>query len=105
MSDVVREHPDGSVVSVRAQPGASRAAIVGLHGDALKVRVCSPPVDGRANDELVALLAASLDVREREITVIAGHASRSKHVVVHLPPHEVLRRLAPWISPVGGQQR
>lgn len=90
---------------MRAQPGASRAVVVGLHGDAVKVKVCSPPVDGRANDELVALLAAALGLREREVAVVAGHSARSKQVLVGLPPDEVLRRLAPWIGPVRAEQR
>ena len=56
MTVLVRPHPGGSVVVVRLQPGAHRAEVVGAQGDALKVRVCSPPTDGRANAELLEVL-------------------------------------------------
>jgi uncharacterized protein (TIGR00251 family) len=102
---IVRAHPDGAVVAVRAVPGASVAGVLGRHGDELRVRVCSPPVDGRANDELCAVLAKVLGLRVRAVTVVGGHTSRSKHVLVAMPYHDVVTRLAPWIGPneaVGG---
>ena len=68
----VRAHPDGAVVAVGAVPGSSTAAIVGLHGEGLRIRVCSPPVDGRANDELCAVPAGALGLRLREVTVLSG---------------------------------
>ena len=98
------EHPlraDGSStrVHVRAQPGASRAAVVGVHGGELKVRVCSPPVDGRANDEVCAVLAEVVGVKVREVTLVAGHTSRSKVLLVAAPLSTVERALAAWIGP------
>ncbi len=56
----MRAHSQGATVAVRAVPGASRAKVVGLHGDELRIRVCSPPVDGRANVELCTVLADAL---------------------------------------------
>ncbi len=88
-------------MAVRAVPGASRAAVAGMLGDALRIRVCSPPVDGRANDELCAVLAEVLGVRRREVRVAAGHTSRSKQLVVSLPAEEVVRRLG---SVIGGSE-
>lgn len=88
-------------MAVRAVPGASRAKVVGLHGDELRIRVCSPPVDGRANVELCTVLADTLGVRTREVTVVAGHTARSKQLLVALPPDEVRRRLEPVISGSG----
>lgn len=101
----VRPHPDGAVVAVRAVPGASRASIVGLHGGELRVRVCSPPVDGRANGELCAVLADALGLRVREVHVVAGHAARSKQLAVGLPPETVVARLATWIGNSGVPER
>jgi uncharacterized protein (TIGR00251 family) len=98
MAGPVRDDPDGSVVAVRAVPGASRSAVVGLHGDELKVRVCSPPVDGRANAEVCAVLADALGVREREVQLVHGHSSRSKLLRVPLTADEARRRLAAWIG-------
>ena len=74
----------GGVVrfAVHAQPRASRSEIVGLHGDALKVRLAAPPVDGAANEALVELIARSLDVPRRAVRIAAGASSRAKTVEV-----------------------
>lgn len=78
---MITEDGDGAVVlAVYVQPGARRDALVGPHGDALKVRVAAPPEDGRANKAVVALLAATLGVPARSVSVIAGEHSRSKRV-------------------------
>ncbi|HEX6310932.1 MAG TPA: DUF167 domain-containing protein [Acidimicrobiia bacterium] len=70
---------DGSVVlHVHVQPGAGRGAVVGRHGESLKIRVAAPPVDGRANDAAVELLAAALEVRPRDIELVSGARSRVK---------------------------
>jgi uncharacterized protein (TIGR00251 family) len=74
---------DGAVrVSVHVQPRASRSEIVGLHGASLKVRLQAPPVDGAANDALVALLAERLGVPRRSIRVVGGATSRAKTVEI-----------------------
>lgn len=72
----------GVRLRVHAQPGAKRTETAGLHGDALKVRLHAPPVDGRANDELVRFLAGALGCRRSEVTIVAGAASRDKTVFV-----------------------
>lgn len=105
MTGPVRPHADGAVVAVRAVPGASAAAIVGLRGEELRVRVCSPPVDGRANEELCAVLADALGLRRREVTLLSGHSSRSKLLLVALDESNTRRRLAPWIGQYGDIQR
>jgi uncharacterized protein (TIGR00251 family) len=99
VTELVRAHTEGAVVAVRAAPGSSTAGVVGRHGDELRVRLCSPPVDGRANSELCAVLATALRVRSREVSVIAGHSSRSKQVLVARPFDEVVQRLQAWIGP------
>jgi len=74
---------DGAVVvGVHVQPGASRAGVTGFHGEALKVRVTAPPLDGRANDAVCELLADALGVRRGQVSVVSGAASRSKRVRV-----------------------
>jgi hypothetical protein len=67
---------------VHVQPRASRSAVEGLHGDALRVRLTAPPVDGAANDALIQLLAATLAVPRRRVRIVAGEASRSKVIEV-----------------------
>ena len=80
--DPVRAVADGAVIAVRVVPGSSRAAIQGVAGDELRVKVCSPPVDGRANDEVCSFLAAALGVKARLVEVVSGHQTRSKQVLV-----------------------
>jgi uncharacterized protein len=86
---------DGSVrFSVRVQPRAAHSEIVGLHGDALKVRLSAPPVDGAANVALVELLADALGVPRRCVRIISGAASRGKVVEVDGVNVEKILRLA-----------
>ncbi len=105
MTDIVRPHPDGAVIAVRVVPGASAAKVVGPHGGELKVKVCSPPLDGRANEELLGVVAAALGLRSREVSLLSGHTARSKQVLVGLPAEEVQRRLAGIIGPLGAAER
>ena len=66
------------VISVHVQPGAGRSAVVGRHGQAVKVRVAAPPVDDRANEATVALLATTLDVAPGAVALVSGDTSRLK---------------------------
>ena len=73
---------DGVVVDVRVIPRAGRSQIAGTRDGALLVRLGAAPVDGAANEELVAILAGAFRVPRRNITLIAGERSRSKRVRV-----------------------
>ena len=79
----VQEIPEGVTFKVMVQPRASKNEIVGLQGDALKVRLTAPPVEGAANRLCVELLAKSLRVRRSDVEIIQGHRSRAKKVLVH----------------------
>jgi uncharacterized protein (TIGR00251 family) len=86
----VRPHEDGTTVDVFAQPGSAKDAIVGEHGDALKVKVRAPPVGGRANVAVEELISDALGVPRRRVTVVGGHGSRRKRVTVAgMSPDEV----------------
>jgi len=73
-------------VSVRlvfqVQPRARKTGIAGQHGDAIRLRLAAPPVDGAANDELVRFLAERLGVTKRSVEITSGLTSRRKHVLV-----------------------
>jgi uncharacterized protein (TIGR00251 family) len=70
---------DGNVTfAVRVQPGAKREGVVGLYGDAVKIALTAPAVDGKANEALVRYLADLLNVPRLSIEIAAGHTSRSK---------------------------
>jgi uncharacterized protein (TIGR00251 family) len=68
--------------SVKVVPRASRNQIVGMEGDAVKVRLNAPPVESKANEELVRFLAETLGVSRAQIEIVTGHASRHKVVRV-----------------------
>jgi uncharacterized protein len=69
-------------LGIHVQPRASRNEIVGAHGEALKVRLTSPPVEGAANDALVKFLAETFAVARGAVRILAGEHSRSKIVEI-----------------------
>ena len=82
-------------VRLRVAPGASRAGIVGRHGEAWKVRVAAPPEGGRANDAVVRLLAETLSVPREAVTLVSGHGGRDKIVeLAGIGPSQIERRLS-----------
>jgi uncharacterized protein (TIGR00251 family) len=80
--------------AVRVQPRASTTAVAGVHGGALRVRLQAPPVDGAANDALVAFLASSLGLPKRSVRIVAGLASRTKTIEVSGATAERVQALA-----------
>jgi uncharacterized protein len=69
-------------LAVRVVPRAGRTAVAGVRGDALLVRLAAAPVEGAANDALVAFLAEIFDIPRRDITLVAGHTSRAKRIAI-----------------------
>lgn len=80
--EVVTDCDGGVLVRIHAQPGANRSQVVGLHGDAIKVKLAAPPADGRANAELCRFLAVELGVRPAAVAMVSGESNRSKRVRV-----------------------
>jgi uncharacterized protein (TIGR00251 family) len=88
-------HAEGSVVPVRAQPGARKNAITGEHAGSLKVAVTAPPERGKANEAIAELLAEALGCRSSHVELIAGATAREKRFLVRgLVPDELKARLA-----------
>ena len=86
----------GVRLTLHIQPRASRTELAGRHGDALKVRVAAPPVDGAANAELVRFLAELLGVAKSAVEIVSGVSGRRKVVrVVGVGPAEAEHRLRP----------
>ena len=83
----------GVRVTVRVQPRASDNRVAGVHGDALKVRLTAPPVDGAANVALVELLADTFGIPARDVTIVAGMSSRTKVVELARVTEDRVRRL------------
>jgi len=85
VSAFCREQEDGVVVALHVQPGAKRTEVAGAHGDAVKIRLAAPPVDGKANAELRRFLAAEFGVPLAHVTLVRGEASRRKTVRIAAP--------------------
>ena len=93
----LREDADGVLIDVHLQPGARRNAVCGEHGGRLKIAVSAPPLEGRANQALVALLSERLDLPRRAVTLESGDGSRDKRfrAATPLSAREIVRRLEP----------
>ncbi len=85
----LREQGDALELALHVQPGASRTEVAGVHGTEraarLKVRLAAPPVDGKANAELLRFLAAAFGVPLRQVRVVRGASSRQKCVRIEAP--------------------
>ncbi len=79
------ETADGIRFQVAVQPKSSRNLIVGRHGEALKVKLKAPPVEGAANRMLVQFVAKALNVPKSAVEIVAGQTSRVKQLLVHYP--------------------
>jgi len=91
---------------LRVSPGAARAAVVGRHGEAWKVRVAAAPEAGRANEAVLRLVADALRLARDDIRLVAGHTSRDKVVAVAgIDPAETDRRLASATATAGKDTR
>jgi uncharacterized protein len=73
------------ILSLHVQPGAARTEVAGLHGEALKIRLAAPPVDGKANAALLRYLADAFAVPLRQVTLVRGETSRQKTVRIDAP--------------------
>jgi len=76
------ETPDGVVLNVRAQPRSSRSGLDGIVGDAVKVRIRSAPVDGKANKELIETLADAFDLPKSSVLFKGGETSKTKRLLL-----------------------
>jgi uncharacterized protein (TIGR00251 family) len=76
------EHAEGSILPVRAQPGARKEKVVGEQNGALKIAVTAPPEDGRANKALIEVLRDVLGVKRSQIELLSGATSRDKRFLI-----------------------
>lgn len=76
------EQPDGVRLTLHLQPGARKTALAGEYGEALKIRLAAPPVEGKANAALLLWLAQVLGVSKGAVTLLSGERNRHKVVAV-----------------------
>lgn len=77
-----QETPEGVILNVKAAPRSSKAGLDGLLGDAVKVRVRCAPVDGKANKELVEVLADAFDLPKSSVVFKSGETSKTKRLLL-----------------------
>ncbi len=77
-----RQEGENLTLTLHIQPGAKKTEIAGLHGDALKIRLAAPPVEGQANSRLIAYLAEKFGVPQRNVILKHGETSRRKVVSI-----------------------
>ena len=92
--EALRKTPDGALLlSLHVQPGAKRTEFAGLHGEAVKIRLAAPPVDGKANACLQAFLADFMGLPKRSVVLVNGETSRSKLVRIEDADEQAIGRL------------
>ena len=106
VEDLFDVSSDGTfILRVHVQPGAGRTAVVGRHGDALKLKVAAPPEQGRANEACEKFLAEILGLKHTDVTLSSGGSSRSKRfALAGLEHDELVVRLEQGLAdaPLGG---
>jgi len=89
----ITEKEGGCIFRVRVAPRGRRDAIIGRHGDAIKIRLQAPPVEGKANRALSEFLAERLGVSRQDVEILSGQASRWKRVRVEGVSADAVRAL------------
>lgn len=94
MGEILTETTDGVVINVRAAPRSLRAGLDGMVGDALKVRIRSAPVDGKANKELIEVIADAFGLPKSAVVFKGGETSKTKRLLLRGTTKEtILSRL------------
>ena len=95
MSEWFRLAADGRItLTLHIQPGAKKTEFAGLHGDALKIRLAAPPVDGKANEALIRFVAETLGLAKSAVNLKSGQTSRRKVLEVVGTTSEAVGRIA-----------
>lgn len=90
----IHETAKGLLLPVRAVPRASKNEIQGVHGDALKVRLQAPPVEGKANEALIRFFSDALDIPRSQISIASGETGRNKAILINgISKADLLKKL------------
>jgi len=76
---------DDLIIQIYVQPNASKNEFCAVHGDTIKVRITAPPVDGKANQQLIQFLSKSFKVSKSQVQLLSGETSRQKRFCIHSP--------------------
>ncbi|RMG03246.1 MAG: YggU family protein [Nitrospirae bacterium] len=72
----------GIIIQVKVEPRSSRTEVAGVHGEALKVKLTAPPVEGKANKQLIEVLADHFNIKKRDVEVLRGETGRLKTILL-----------------------
>lgn len=96
---IVRDSERGVLLTVHVQPNASRTECVGVHGDAIKIRVAARPIQGVANQELIRFIAERCSLAQTQVQIQGGTETRRKRVCVQgITAEKLVARLLPQDS-------
>lgn len=95
---------DDTVLDVVVQPGARKPALVGEHGDALRIRLAAPPVDGQANAALIEFISVVCGVARRDVSLVRGASSRRKQLRIAAPADRLWLRLQAALAALAAAQ-
>ena len=93
MTDWLRESCGSVTLTLHIQPGARTTEVAGIHGDALKIRLAAPPVDGKANAALIEFVAQRLGVAKSLLSLKSGHSARRKVLEVNVSVSDIAQKL------------
>jgi uncharacterized protein (TIGR00251 family) len=102
---IARDSERGALLTVQVQPGSSRTECVGIHGDAVKIRLAARPIEGAANDELIRFIAERCSIPRSHIRIQSGERARQKRLSVQgVTAESLLARLMPGGSKGRGEK-
>ncbi|MEI7590854.1 MAG: DUF167 domain-containing protein [Deltaproteobacteria bacterium] len=79
----LKENNDGVIILVQVLPRASRSEVVGVRDGAIKIKLSSPPIEGKANEECIALIGKAFGIRKSNIEIISGLKGRKKSILLY----------------------
>lgn len=88
----IHQTPEGVTIQVSVQPRSSKNQIVGLKGEALKIKLTAPPVEGAANKMLIELIAKELGVSKSNIEIRHGQSGKTKVIFIHSLTEELAKQ-------------
>jgi len=98
LSELYSEGKDGLYLNVHAQPGARRAQLRGLHGDAVKIAIGEVAQDGKANKAIVRVIAKAFDLPVADVEISSGMTSRRKRVLLRGNSDTLKQHLELWLK-------
>lgn len=94
LAAAVKAHDGGTAVCCHVQPNASKTAPDGMYGEELKIKLKTPPVDGKANQELCRYFAQIFDLPGSRVRLLSGLTSRRKRILIPVDPETFFRKLS-----------